>query len=307
MFLPMPKHSSNNKPKKDAQQAVHFKDANAYDSGYFPTWCPGCGNFSMWTAFKNTAAEMKLDPEQTLIVYGVGCSGNGSNFLKSYAFHGLHGRALPVATGARLANKQLKIIVMGGDGDMYGIGISHLINAMRRNLDMTVIVHNNQIYALTTGQTSPTTAKGTQTKSTPFGAIEQPINPITLALSSESSFVARTFAGDIPYTRNIYRQAIEHKGFSFVDVFQPCVTFNKINTYSWFRERTYSLEEEGHDPSDKFAAYKRASDPERLAIGLFYKEERAVYTDELAHTGDKPLFEHDISDVSVKKLMEGFV
>lgn len=297
--------------KKHPQKQNHQSDekkADSYQSDYFPTWCPGCGNYSMWTALKNAAADMKLNPEKTLMCYGIGCSGNSANVYSSYGFHSLHGRALPIAEGARLANDQIKIIAIGGDGDMYGIGLSHLINAMRRNFDITTIVHNNMIYALTTGQASPTSAKGFISKSTPDGAIEEPINPIALALASNCSFVARTFAGDLASTRKIYQQAIAHKGFSLVDVFQPCVTFNKINTYKWYREHTYQLEEDSkYDPNDKMKAVEKALQHDAFPVGVFYKKVRPSYDDEVPQNTNNPLAKHDISNVSVKKLMEEMV
>ncbi len=297
-------------PKPAAAPAAggDYKKADAFQTAAFPTWCPGCGNFSMWTAFKHAAAELKLDPEQTFIVHGIGCAGNGANFIKAYEFHGLHGRALPVAEGAHLANPEIKLIAMGGDGDMYGLGLSHLVHAMRRNFNITTIIHNNQIYGLTTGQTSPTSARGFKSKSTPFGAIDEPVNPIPLALASGATFIARTFSGDIPATREIYKQALQHKGFAIVDVFQPCITFNKINTYQWYREHVYQLSTDtSYDPTNRAAAFARSLETDRLPIGIFYQEQRSTYEDEVFADKQQPIAHHDISNVSVKKLMEEFI
>ncbi|RJQ50749.1 MAG: 2-oxoacid ferredoxin oxidoreductase [Actinobacteria bacterium] len=281
-----------------------------YNTSVKPTWCPGCGNFGLWGAVKNALAGMQLDATNTAVVWGIGCHGNGADFLKVAGFHGLHGRALPVATGLKLANHRLHVIVEMGDGDGYGIGGNHFIHAMRRNMDLTVLAHNNQIYGLTTGQMSPTSDKGFPSPSTPRGAIEQPVNPIALALSSNATFIARGFAGDIPYLTGLITQAIRHKGFALVDIFQPCVTFNKKNTYQWYRERAYKLEDEGHDPADKTAAYERALEiegGERIALGLFYKEKAPTYTDELPQLSVKTLAERELEPVNVAPLMRRYV
>jgi len=224
----------------------------------FPTWCPGCGNFGIWGALKNALVELDWKPEEVLIVYGIGCSGNGADFLKTYGFHGLHGRTLPVATGAKLSNHELKVVAVAGDGDGYGIGAGHFLHAMRRNLDITYVVMNNEIYGLTTGQASPTSEKKHKTKSTPEGVIENPINPIALAIAAGATFVARGFSGDVKTLTDITVRGIRHKGFSLIDVMSPCVTYNKINTYDWFKQRVYVVDREGHDPKDLHAAFAKA-------------------------------------------------
>ena len=274
----------------------------------FPTWCPGCGNFGIWGAVKNALVELEWSPHEILIVYGIGCSGNGADFLNSYGFHALHGRTLPVATGAKLSNHELKVVAVAGDGDGYGIGIGHFIHAMRRNLDITLIAHNNQVYGLTTGQTSPTSDKGFATKSTPTGVIELPVNPIALALSSGATFISRGFAGDIKYLSSLLVQALSHKGFSLIDIFQPCVTFNDLNTYDWFRDRVYKLESENHDPQDKGEAFNKSQEwGDKIPIGLFYKEHRSTYEDELPQIAEKPLVQQDIENIDIGGLLDKFI
>src|SRR5256885_4960121 len=199
------------------------------------------------------------------------------HFLSTYGFHAIHGRALPVAEGAKLANPELNVIVTGGDGDGYGIGVGHFIHAMRRNFDITYVVMNNQIYGLTTGQASPTSEKGMKTKSTPIeGVIENPIDPISLALASGATYIARTFSGDVKTMAELVKGGIEHKGFALIDCLSPCVTYNKVNTYDFFRERVYDLAKEGHDPTDMKAAFAKAMEwpavqRERIPLGLFYR------------------------------------
>lgn len=280
-----------------------------YNTKVKPTWCPGCGNFALWGSIKNALVELEMRPEDFVVVWGIGCHGNGADFLKVCGFHGLHGRALPVATGAKLANHALKVIVQMGDGDGYGIGGNHLIHAMRRNLDLTVLAHNNQVYGLTTGQTSPTSDKGFASPSTPSGVIEMPVNPIALALSSDATFIARGFAGDMPHLTSLIVEGIRHHGFSLIDIFQPCVTFNKKNTYQWFRERVYKLEDERHDATDKVAAYQRSLEieqEERVALGVFYREDRPTYEDQLPQLDAGPLVHQPIHDVDISGLMKRY-
>jgi 2-oxoglutarate ferredoxin oxidoreductase subunit beta len=213
-----------------------------------------------------------------MVVSGIGCSSNLPGFFGSYGMHTLHGRSVAVAQGARLGNPDLTVIAAGGDGDGYGIGIGHFIHAMRRNINMTYIVMNNQIYGLTTGQTSPTTTLHTQTKSTPEGSTENPLNPIQLALVSGATFIGRAFSGSADRMAEVMAEAIKHKGFSLVDVFSPCVTYNKVNTYPWFRERVYDLQAEDHDAGSWDAAMSAAKQPDnRIATGVFYKTAMPTY------------------------------
>src|SRR5579872_3009299 len=202
-----------------------------YTSPVFPTWCPGCGDFGIWASLKNALVSLQLEPYQVMIVYGIGCSGNMCNFINAYGFHGLHGRAIPVAEGVKIANNTLPVLVVGGDGDLLGEGLSHFITACRGNTDITVILHDNQVYGLTTGQASPTADKGLRTKSTPQGVIEVRLNPLVTAITQGATYVARGFAGDQILTTQLIAEAIRHKGFSFVNILQPCTTFNDMHTY----------------------------------------------------------------------------
>lgn len=271
-----------------------------------PDWCPGCGDFAILNGLKTSVAEAGLLPHNTLVISGIGCSSKLPHWIKCYGFHTLHGRALPVAQGVRMANHELDIIVITGDGDGYGIGMGHLMHAMRRNMRMAVIAHNNQTYGLTTGQTSPTSDLGYRSKSTPLGNTEIPVNPIALAIVGGATFVARAFAGDVKHMNSVFVRAFKHNGFALVDVFQPCVTFNKVNTYDFFRSTTYRLEDEGHDPKDKAAALTRAVEHERLPVGVFYEESRPTYEGTHPALADGPLVKHDIADVDLTAAMAEF-
>ena len=238
-----------------------------------PDWCPGCGDFGVLNVLQKACAELEIAPHRLLVVSGIGCSSNLPGFFRSYGVHSLHGRALPFATGARLANQDLTVVAVGGDGDGYGIGLNHFIQAMRRNVNVTYIVMNNEIYGLTTGQTSPTSETGMVTKSAPGGNLEGMLNPLTLALAAGCGYVARGFSGDPKHLLQLYKGGIRHEGFALIDVFSPCVTFNKKNTYTWFRERVYRLEDDGHDPADAHAAADRAREwGAKIPIGLFYHD-----------------------------------
>ncbi len=251
-------------------------------SGRSPSWCPGCGDYGIWAALKNTLVKLAWDMDQFVVIYGIGCSGNMTDFIKSHGFHALHGRAIPNAIGLKLGNHKLKVICVVGDGDFYGEGGNHFLHAARGNHDITVIVHDNRVYGLTTGQTAPTSPKGFKSKSTPGGVIEVPINGLGLGIIQGASFVARGFAGDVSHLQSIFEQALNHKGFALVDVLQPCVTFNKINTYQFYRERVYKLDQAGHDTSSKEAAVSKAVfETEKIGIGVLYKEERSAYHEEV--------------------------
>lgn len=256
-----------------------------------PTWCPGCGDFGIWTALKQALVELDLAPDRVLIVYGIGCSGNMMNFVKTYGFHGLHGRPLPVAVGARIANHDLPIIVVAGDGDGYGEGIGHFLHTMRANPNLTYLVHDNQVYGLTKGQHAPTASQGFVSPTAPEGVTDLPVNPIALALAGQASFVSRGYAGDVRHLTGLITAAIEHRGFALVDVLQPCVTYNHLNTYAWFRQRVYNLVEAGHDPTDLPAAWQRATEDwnERLPIGVFYRAERPTLEEQLTPLKAGPL------------------
>ncbi|MFN3910284.1 MAG: 2-oxoacid:ferredoxin oxidoreductase subunit beta [Candidatus Anstonellaceae archaeon] len=268
------------------------------------TWCPGCGNFSILAALKKAVVDCNLEPHNTVIVSGIGCGGKIPHFIKTYGFESLHGRALAAASGIKLANHTLNVIVVGGDGDGYGIGTNHFVHACRRNYNITYLVQNNQIYGLTTGQASPTSQKGMKTKSTPFGVIEPPINPIALALASGATFIARGFSGDLPHLANLISEGIKHKGFAFIDIFQPCVIWNEINTYDFFRKNCYKLEETDYKPDNKYEAFKKAFESEKLPIGIFYKEIRQTYEDELEELKELPLAKQNIENIDISKSLE---
>lgn len=242
-----------------------------FDTKIFPSWCPGCGDFGIWAALKSALKQLNLQTHQFVIVYDIGCCGNMASFMRVYGFHGLHGRALPAASGIKLANHAQKVIVIGGDGGLLGEGMAHFISACRANMDLTVILHNNQTYGLTTGQSSPTSMRGTKGKATPLGVVEQPLEPAGLALLSGATFVSRAFAGAIPDTTKIFVSALKHKGFSLVEVLQPCVTFNKLNTYDWFRQRIKPLD---RPLTDVYEATSRARwTDQEIFLGIFYQNE----------------------------------
>ena len=223
-----------------------------------PDWCAGCGDFGVLNSLQRACAELGLRPHEILTVSGIGCSSNLPGYFNAYGMHTLHGRALAVATGAKLANHEINVIATGGDGDGYGIGGNHFTHTARRNVDLTYIVMNNQVYGLTTGQVSPTSSMGMKTKSTPFGSVELPVNPITVAIMNGATFVARGYSGDIRHLTELMKKAIQHKGFALLDIFSPCVTFNHDNSQQFFKERIKRLEDEGHDPSDWKAACEKA-------------------------------------------------
>ncbi|OGR93042.1 MAG: 2-oxoacid ferredoxin oxidoreductase [Elusimicrobia bacterium RIFCSPLOWO2_01_FULL_59_12] len=253
-------------------------DAAVFKSDIKPDWCPGCGDFGVLNSLQKACADLNLEPHQVMIVSGIGCSSNLPGFFNSYGLHTLHGRSLPVASGVKLGNSDLTVIATGGDGDGYGIGAGHFVHSMRRNLDITYIVMDNQIYGLTTGQASPTTERMIKTKSTPQGNLESQLNPIALALAGGASFVARGFSGEPTHLAELYKQAIRHKGFALVDVFSPCMTYNKNNTYTWFKERIYKLEDQRHDPKNFEAAMARSQEwGTQIPIGVFYQNERMTY------------------------------
>src|SRR5213592_1638320 len=253
-----------------------------YRGRIHPDWCPGCGDFSVLAALQTALFELQLQPHQACVISGIGCSSNLPDYVNTYGMHTLHGRALAVATGVRLGNHELKVICTGGDGDGYGIGGNHFVHTMRRNVDLTYIVMDNQIYGLTTGQCSPTSVKGMKTKSTPHGSVENPINPIPMAIVCGATYVARAFSGKQKQLVALIKGAIEHRGFAFVDVFSPCVTYNHENTSDFFKQRTRKLEEMGHDPTDLHAAIQRGGEwGETIPIGLFYKKDDTPALDEL--------------------------
>lgn len=272
-----------------------------------PNWCIGCGDFGIEAAMKQAFAQLDLDPDKVMLITGIGCGANMPSWFSVYGLITLHGRAVAVATGAHLANHELSTFVEGGDGDGYGIGMGHFIHAMRRNPNMVYIVGNNTVYGLTKGQVSPTSAKGCLGPSTPFGNPDPPVNPIALALANHCSFVARGYAGNLPHLVNLIKEAHNHKGFSFIDVLQPCVTYDKEHDYKYYQDLTYDLQQANHDMTSQDAAFKKAFEPpEKYPIGIFYQEERSIYEDELPQFKKGPLVNHDISNVDVTPLFEEY-
>jgi len=245
--------------------------------GQVPAWCPGCGNFPILKTFREAVAELGIEPHRLLLVSGIGQAAKFPHYARGNTFNGLHGRALPVATGARLANHEMPVLVTTGDGDCYGEGGNHLLSAMRRNVDIKLFVHDNQIYGLTKGQPSPTSGEGMVTKNTPFGVLSGQFNPMALAVALDCSFAARAFAGDPEHLKSLVKEAIGHKGFALVDILQPCVTFNKVNTYEWYRTRVYKLGPE-HDPADRAAAFARSLEwGDRIPLGVIYRNPRPTF------------------------------
>ena len=245
-----------------------------------PDWCPGCCDFGVLNSLQRACAELGKQPHELLVVSGIGCSSNVPGYFNAYGMHTLHGRSLAVATGAKLANHDLTVVVTGGDGDGYGIGGNHFTHTARRNVDLTYVVMNNQIYGLTTGQISPTSSEGMKTKSTPFGSVEKPMNPITAAIMNGASFVARGYSADPKHLAILMKQAIQHRGFALIDIFSPCVTFNHDNDYAFFKPRVTKLENEEHDPGDwKEACEKAMLWGETIYIGLFYQAPRPALED----------------------------
>ena len=279
---------------------------NKYTTPIKPTFCPGCGNFGIMQAMKDAFAQLNLPSEKIVISYDVGCNANMADFINTYGFHGLHGRSVPPAVGVKLANHNLTSIALIGDGGFYGEGAQHFLSLMRGNHDITVLVHDNQRYSLTTGQMSPTTPKGTITVSTPEGAIEEPINPLAVSLVNHCTFAARGFAGDVVHLQDLIVKGIEHKGFSLIEILQPCVIWNKERSYEWYRERVYKLENEGYAADNRQEALTKAQQQDKLAIGVFYKEEKKAYHQEVSSLDNGPLVEQAINRIDIGKLLEEF-
>lgn len=288
-----------------------MNDINKYNTNRLPTWCPGCGNFSIWAAIKNALVELNLGPADAVFVFDIGCNSNMYDALKVTAFEGLHGRTLPVASGIKFANPDLNVFTVAGDGGFFGEGGNHFIHCARRNHDMVSIVHDNQFYALTTGQYSPTSPKGWKTKTSLEGTIEEALNPVALAVTMGVSYVARGFAGDIPHLTKLIVEATKHKGYALIDVLQPCVTFNKLYTYQFYRENIYKLEETDYKPDNKVKAYEKAFEwasadgKGKIPIGVFYKEEREVieevYKSRTGNLAKKGVYKGDI-DTLMKEI-----
>ena len=279
---------------------------NAFDMGSIDiAWCPGCGNYAILKTLKQALTELKLSSEKVVMVSGIGQAAKIPQYLKTHYFNGLHGRALPPATAIKACNPNLTVIAESGDGDMYGEGGNHFIHAIRRNSDITNIVHDNMVYGLTKGQASPTSRLGFKTPIQVDGVVLEPFNPISVAIALDASFVARVFAGDSDQTKDIIKQAIRHKGYALVDILQPCVTFNKLNTYDWFKENCYYLDE-GHNSSDKVEAFEKSLESDDLPLGVFYRnnkkktfeEKQSVYT-----KNKEPLYLRGIDSSKIKDII----
>ncbi len=272
------------------------------------TWCPGCGNFGILTAVKRALIRLSLERNQVVLVSGIGCHGKIVNHININGFHGIHGRVLPLANGIKLVNPNLTVVGFAGDADQYDEGWGYFTHAIRRNVDMTLIVHDNMVLGLTTGQTTATSRKGFKTKSTPFGAISPALNPVAHAIVSNGTFVARGYVGEITHLTRLMVEAIKHKGFSFIDVFQPCVSFNKINTYEWFNQRVYKLEEEEYDYTNRQKALEKSMEwGDRIPIGIIYKEDRLSYRDNLSHIMDVSLTQLPTEDIDISSILKSMM
>ncbi|MEA1992450.1 MAG: 2-oxoacid:ferredoxin oxidoreductase subunit beta [Thermodesulfobacteriota bacterium] len=277
------------------------------DYGEYKTaWCPSCGNFSILKAVKQALVASQLEPHEVLFVSGIGQAAKAPHYLNANVFNGLHGRSLPVATGAKLANPELTVIVESGDGCNYGEGGNHFLAAMRRNIDVTLLVHNNQVYGLTKGQASPTTSEGFVTKAQPEGVASAPINPIAVAVAMEAGFVARGFSGMIDHLSELIQEAIAHPGFALIDVLQPCVSFNRVNTYAWYRDRCYPLSP-AYDPTDWKGAVKVAREwGDKIPVGIIYRNNRLPFRKHFPVLSQGPLVGRGVDRVMLKRIMEGY-
>jgi 2-oxoglutarate ferredoxin oxidoreductase subunit beta len=274
---------------------------------YETAWCPGCGNFSILKAVKQALVASQLKPHEVLFVSGIGQAAKSPHYLNANLFNGLHGRSLPVGTGAKLANPKLTVIVESGDGCNYGEGGNHFLAAIRRNIDVTLLVHDNQVYGLTKGQASPTTQEGFVTKAQPEGVISAPFNPIAVAVAMQAGFVARGFAGSIDHLSELIQQGIAHRGLALVDVLQPCVSFNKVNTFAWYKDRCKPLPPT-HDTTDWEKAMKVARQwGDEIPIGIIYRNERPSFDEQLPVLDQGPLVGRDVDQETLKKILEGYV
>jgi len=273
-----------------------------------PTWCPGCGNHSIWVAVRQALAKMGIEPHEVVFTFDIGCNSNGANFYHGYICHALHGRAVPPAEAIRWTNHKLKaVIAFGGDGGGFGIGVGHFIHACKRNVDILYLTHDNQIYGLTTGQTSPTSEKGMKTKSTPFGNPEEPVYPSALALAANATWIGRGFSGEINQLTDLIIKGIKHPGFAHLNVFQPCVTFNKVNTFEWFRKRVYKLEETDYKPTDKVKAWEKALEMgDKIPLGILYEIQKEIYLEQLPQLKNETLVEKKLGPIDLSRALKEF-
>ncbi len=274
--------------------------------GLVPAWCPGCGNFGILRSFKDSMVDLGIEPHQFTVVSGIGQAAKFPHYIKCNTFNGLHGRALPVATGIRLANHNHAVMIFTGDGDCYGEGGNHLIHSMRRNINVKLFVHDNQIYGLTKGQASPTSMEGMKTKNQPFGVFSEQMNIMALAVAMDCSFAARTFSGDSEHLKKTIKAAVNHKGFTLVDILQPCVSFNKINTYEWYSKRVYHIEDD-HNPEDRSAAFQKALEwGDRIPLGIIYKNNRPTLEDRIPVIADNPLINQPLDPLKLDQTLREF-
>ena len=282
-------------------------DVKDFDMGQIDiAWCSGCGNFAILETLKKALAELDIKPKNLVLVSGIGQAAKTPHYFKTNLFNGLHGRALPAAMAIKASNPSLVIIAESGDGDMYGEGGNHFIHTIRRNPDITNIVHNNMVYGLTKGQASPTSQKGFKTPMQINGVFLEPFNPLAVAIALDASFVARAFAGDEEQTKEIFKKAITHKGYALVDIFQPCVSFNRLNTYGWFRENTYYLDD-SHDSHNRLLAFERAVQTNKLPLGVFYiNPDKSTFEENLKiyEQDDRPLYQREPDMKKLQCLIE---
>ena len=283
---------------------VSIEDYGKYETA----WCPGCGNFGILKAIKQALVNQGKEPHEVLIASGIGQSSKLPHYLKCNAFNGLHGRSLPPATGAKVANHELTVLAVTGDGDCYGEGGNHFLHTVRRNPDITMIVHDNQIYGLTKGQASPTSEIGMKTKVQTYGVFNMPLNPLSMAISLDCSFVSRGYAGNIPHLTSLIGKAIQHKGLSLVDVLQPCVSFNKLNTFGWYSERVYEMEDTGYELNDRVKAFERSLEwGDKIPLGVFYVNEKPSFEEHQEVLKSGPLYKNGPKTEVVNELIDGFI
>jgi 2-oxoglutarate ferredoxin oxidoreductase subunit beta len=284
---------------------VTLEDFNSDDP---IAWCPGCGNFSILKALKEALVEIQQQPHELVIVSGIGQAPKTPHYLRCNCFNGLHGRTLPVATGIKLANHKLTVVAQGGDGDGYGEGGNHFLHTMRRNINITYLVHNNQIYGLTKGQASPTSDAGFVTKTTPRGSINPACNPLLLAVASDCSFVARGFAGEIDHLADLIKAGIQHKGFALIDILQPCVSLNRVNTFKWYSDRVYEIDSDStYDTKDRLNAFQKAQEwGDKIPIGIIYRIQRPTLEEQIPAIADQPLVAQQTNPKVFAELLENF-
>lgn len=274
---------------------------------YETAWCPGCGNFAILGALKKALVSRGFEPHQVLLVSGIGQAAKTPHYLNANVFNGLHGRSLPVATGAKLANPELTVIAESGDGCMYGEGGNHFLAALRRNLDLTILVHDNRVYGLTKGQASPTSEQGFVTKAQPHGVFPSAFNPALVAVAMGASFVGRGYAGEPDHLAALLARAIGHRGTALVDILQPCVSFNTVNTYQWYKEHCYHLGAE-HDPADHGQALAVAQEfGERIPLGVLFAAEKPVYEEQFAVLKNGPLARQEVPAEALRQAMAHYL